>query len=588
MKPASSNGDYERPACSFVCGRGAAWGKPCAGGPKPDGQCGGIRECEPSMKEGRRQCRRPAAAGGPCETGPNPDGSCSQVHPPCVPRLTMRARRGRFTLQATILLALLLAAGFHFGGGRGVRPLTADPGPLSAKHANFTAQQGCIACHSGHEKDLGGLIRAVATPHGMNQECSVCHKFAGPADAPHNSATFAKAGRAAMPTDCRQCHTEHRGTMANISPMADVQCHACHKAQFERFDLGHPPFPKTMPRLAQPAIRFNHASHLREHFLKPEYKSHPAVNCADCHAASVKERNVATASFEAACARCHGAQITQTELTLLRLPEQPAKLDELDVADATPFLLWKLASTNAAKSYGERVRDFLQSVAKIGPEALAPSSTNALVAGLSPDLITRPAALWLEKKKFETTGKAPASGWYWFEDLNPELRHKPSGHADAVTKAWLEFSVRSANSVGASDKDLLRFQKELLHPQTGPGRCAKCHVVPASASEVAWNYAARPTKAQTHFSHGAHLGLRSCIDCHALDAKAGYDAQFAAIGARIEPISNFSGVPQSSCVTCHAEGKVRHDCRLCHEYHRDPVLTPSVLNSLLTKQPAAR
>ena len=35
-----------------------------------------------------------------------------------------------------------------------------------------------------------------------------------------------------------------------------------------------------------------------------------------------------------------------------------------------------------------------------------------------------------------------------------------------------------------------------------------------------------------------------------------------------DPEQGFTGLTTASCTTCHAEGKIRSDCRLCHEYHK--------------------
>jgi hypothetical protein len=82
-----------------------------------------------------------------------------------------------------------------------------------------------------------------------------------------------------------------------------------------------------------------------------------------------------------------------------------------------------------------------------------------------------------------------------------------------------------------------------------------------------------PVQPHTKFSHGAHVSLMHCEDCHALNPKADYEAQFKTFTWASETgVSNFKSIELPNCARCHAEKKVRNDCGLCHEYHRSPSL----------------
>jgi hypothetical protein len=218
---------YERPDARWRCGRAASWGAPCANGPKQDGTCG----------SGDGQSR-------------------------CVPRPTLRVWRGRATWLVAAGTVLLLAAGFHFGAKRtgGAKSLTADPGPLSAIHAHFTASEGCATCHPAHDAGLGGLVRAVFTPHDMTGQCVDCHTFGGKERLAHNT-IFPGLGKVAE-TRCTMCHTEHHGAEAPLTPMSGAQCQHCHQVQFDSFTHGHPAFPTNYPQVARSGIKFNHTRHL--------------------------------------------------------------------------------------------------------------------------------------------------------------------------------------------------------------------------------------------------------------------------------------------------------------------------------------
>jgi len=201
-----------------------------------------------------------------------------------------------------------------------------------------------------------------------------------------------------------------------------------------------------------------------------------------------------------------------------------------------------------------------------------------LLAGLSPELLVRPAQLWLKGEKFEPVALKSSGGWYWFEDLYPELRYKPMAHADDVARAWLEFAVvAAARETNATDlKRAGEFRDEVTHLRASVGRCIKCHAVSAPAAQPAgrrieWRYAGNRLPAHTKFSHGAHLGLRRCEDCHALNAQADFEIQFKEF-TTTAGVSNFKSIALSNCTGCHAKSKVRNDCRLCHQYHTEPSL----------------
>jgi len=200
-------------------------------------------------------------------------------------------------------------------------------------------------------------------------------------------------------------------------------------------------------------------------------------------------------------------------------------------------------------------------------------------------LLVRPAQLWLRREKFEPLSLKVQSGWYWLEDLYPELRYKPAAHADPVARAWLEFSIAAAaRATNASDtKRAAEFRDEIAHLRSGVGRCVKCHAVSAPGSEpekprVEWHYAGSQLRDHTKFSHGTHLGLTSCTDCHALNAQANYEGQFKDF-TTTAGVSNFKSIALANCTSCHAKEKVRSDCLLCHQYHRESSLRETAISN---------
>ncbi|MCH7929624.1 MAG: hypothetical protein IIA01_03880, partial [Proteobacteria bacterium] len=325
---------YERPNFPYRCGRGAAWGKPCANGPNIDGTCGGATACAPFRNpNGRYECRRPATAGGPCADGPKPDGSCSQTMPPCAPRRTLRGVRRRLAILAFGLVVALIA-GFsgqsadQFGGLS-----SSNPGPLTAGHASFIAPGDCASCHAPHGSGSTDWIAAAFTASDNTANCTNCHTFGGPARAAHNAVV--PEGSNLGDVSCQMCHTEHKGALADIVEINDVQCATCHKRKFTSFSSGHPAFSDRFPYFRRTAIRFDHASHFAKHFADQRFAERAPPTCVACHGENPNQRSLVRAGFESTCAACHGDQMAQRELVLLRLPEFPeAGIDRESVLEA--------------------------------------------------------------------------------------------------------------------------------------------------------------------------------------------------------------------------------------------------------------
>lgn len=352
-----------------------------------------------------------------------------------------------------------------------------NPGPLSGKHTTFA--RDCQSCH-----DTRDWIQAGFTSYDFSGKCTACHKFAGPADQAHNQMFD---DRPVPHTTCVQCHREHQGATV----VTTTDCNSCHKQKLTAFVVDHPQFPVRPPVTA---VKFDHTAHLKQHFTDARYAKLAPPSCTVCHAGE-QER----VSFDKSCAACHGEQIAPNELVVWRLGDEPTKF-------------MTLVSNDATRVFG-KVPD-------------------AMLAGLNSDQLTGPATLWAEKKPFEPSGAAPKSGWYWTGDpsVEPvELHYKPTGHADNVVKAWLEFMPG----------------KEFTDPKTGVGRCMKCHESPTN-----WTTIAAALPAHTVFSHPAHAGVAQCATCH----------------GDVRPVQ------KDSCVQCHAPGKVRQDCQLCHRYHNTPTV----------------
>jgi len=311
---------YLRPNFPYVCGRAAAWGKPCLNGPTVDGTCGGIAECQPYNDGSRWVCRRPPGAGGPCTEGPLPNGTCAHTHTACQPRKSLRKIRGRISVMVFAVVVSAIAA-FGFGFGEKEQLVSSlDAGPLSSVHQNFTSEVGCSACHAAHGAGAGAWLEAAVSSSGPSASCTNCHQFSKPVNGPHNSALI--AAKRPIGTACTMCHTEHKGLNANLTTISNAQCHTCHQAKFTSFAKDHPEFSETYPFKRRTAIAFNHTNHFNKHFKDARYQEKaPAQGCISCHDLNVAERTVPVRGFEETCAGCHSDNITNRPFVLFTFPE---------------------------------------------------------------------------------------------------------------------------------------------------------------------------------------------------------------------------------------------------------------------------
>jgi hypothetical protein len=80
----------------------------------------------------------------------------------------------------------------------------------------------------------------------------------------------------------------------------------------------------------------------------------------------------------------------------------------------------------------------------------------------------------------------------------------------------------------------------------------------------------------TNFVHEPHFGIldnRGCLTCHYLEKGRPYLKSYDQ-GNPQKFVSNFGAVKKELCQTCHASGRVRQDCFLCHKYHVNGAISP--------------
>jgi hypothetical protein len=169
--------------------------------------------------------------------------------------------------------------------------------------------------------------------------------------------------------------------------------------------------------------------------------------------------------------------------------------------------------------------------------------------------------------------------------------YQPAGHADPVVKAWLDFAVKVPAAAEAAAGRAQQMRDVLLSPKEGPGACIKCHAVSrdkdSGALSIEWRYYQEKAQSYRTYSHSRHLSLvnpqgvkladpnQGCATCHKLDTDSGYAAGFDDFNPHTFA-SNFKSIKKQTCTQCHTEGRVRQNCQLCHNYHKDPGFTERV------------
>ena len=223
-------------------------------------------------------------------------------------------------------------------------------------------------------------------------------------------------------------------------------------------------------------------------------------------------------------------------------------------------------------------------LAELIDERAGDSISAKLLAGLNPEIIKRLACAWAANLEYELPAEAAMGGWYG-DYL--ELRYRPAGHGDAVSKNWIEFSLAAAQDAEDDDSGerAIALRDDLIDPKQGVGACAKCHSVNVSMDEenilsIGWRARdVTDTGKNFKFSHGAHLnvlGARStavdqteqgCRVCHVLNMEADFAGGYDDFDTQTYA-SNFKAIDKDTCTDCHSTNNVQQGCQLCHDYHR--------------------
>ncbi|MGB8316334.1 MAG: hypothetical protein WCE69_17795, partial [Aestuariivirga sp.] len=162
-----------------------------------------------------------------------------------------------------------------------------------------------------------------------------------------------------------------------------------------------------------------------------------------------------------------------------------------------------------------------------------------------------------------------------------------TGHKDKFIYSWLTWTGLQAPKGDASPAAAVF---DFLTGKDAQGSCTKCHSVDdiRGKGQVV-NFSPASVKSKqgrfTNFIHEPHFGImdnRGCLTCHNLEKGRPYLKSYEQ-GNPQNFVPSFGAVKKELCQTCHASGKARQDCLLCHKYHVNGATTP-IMNTRIPAQ----
>jgi hypothetical protein len=613
----------EREIVRWECRRPAHAGGPCAEGPRPDGACACTHPpCAPRPTIRRQRGRWALLAVAFIVAGALALMSLGGMGgvPSSLDPGALSGKHAQFTAKDGCVSC-------HVGHSETLA------GWADAIFERKSISDGCVSCHAFGTDEAktqdGAASPMVFAAHNYSfpsrkdaptADCQSCHTEHRGEQA---SITPITDGQ------CQSCHTQQFDNFATSHPAFDGNfphesartikfSHTSHLSQhFE-----DPRYAKNAPKAGCVSC---HTDQADGRLLPGSFES----GCAGCHEASIKSQGFAvmglpeltdaglTAEAAETCGFAPG-QVAPAKGLIDALAETLPAMQTLSdaVAAADPGILAtaakKIAEAKDALSEGHAEYQealetdavsleelpltlaFLLNVPADDPEAyseataafLVTSATegrvaletaieekagdpNTLLAGLSPEMVTRVTCAWTANAEYEPLNDPDSgSGWTAGEF---QVSYKPTGHADPVAKAWIGFALANKDAKG---DQAAAFSEVMLSPADGPGRCFKCHVAPAAETvlSVTWAIPRQDARPFTTFDHTPHLNVLDsglgCATCHQSLDKG---ETLADAAKRPGPHANeFKPITAAVCADCHREGAVRQDCSLCHKYHVNP------------------
>lgn len=464
-------------------------------------------------------------------------------------------------------------------------------GPASSPHNEHFKTAGgqrttqCTMCHTEH---MGSDAKITKL---SDSQCNACHEKQFKSLS-HGHPPFSKDYPSRRRTAIAFNHTSHLNKHFANPRVADkapkTRCIGCHDVSKASRNVPVKPFKETCAGCHESQI----AGREMVLFTLPEFSKNPfdAAAIAEACGPTASAREDAgdlldeisekTAELKNGALSPDDAANLRKEIESLRAklgyggsakPDNDFLSVSLEPLPPLALMLLGLEEGDDPEEYSEPVRDLLMGMIENGPEPLEVAlkdhgDPRVLLGNLSPELLRSVSCAWASNVEYEAPADLVSGGWFADEY---SLRYRPVHHADPVVKAWLDLAAAGGKGVSKE------VRETLLSSSDGPGACTKCHSVSETAPgskklEVEWAFGAKSNQRHLNYTHVPHLNLlgpgASCETCHKLNEKADFAAAFKQTNP-FDFASNFRSIEKSTCTQCHAQGKVRQECTLCHEYH---------------------
>jgi len=444
----------------------------------------------------------------------------------------------------------------------------------------------CTMCHTEHRGTDGKITRLT------DSQCNTCHEkqfknFS--ADHPKFSKDYPSHRRTAINYDHTSHAIKHFLNKRFVDKVPKDRCIGCHNVGKAARDVPVRSFAQACAECHESQI----ASRELVLFALPEFEEDPfdpaevgeacgptaeAREEAGEQLSGIAEKLEELKDGGLSAAAASKELLADLEALQGRLgfaepgePEEEYESVSTETLPPTALLLLGIEDGEDAEAYSEPVRDLVMGMIEGGHEPLIEAlkdsgNPNTLLSNLSPELLRGIGCAWASNVEYEAPAEAASGGW--FADAL-SLRYKPVRHTDPVARAWLNLAAGGGEGVTDDLREMLLSESE------GPGACVKCHSVSetgpkSSALRVEWAFGAESSQQHLSYSHGPHLNLlglgASCETCHKMNKSADYAGSFK----HRNPLkfeSNFKSIETAACTVCHAKGKVRQECTLCHQYH---------------------
>lgn len=264
--------------------------------------------------------------------------------------------------------------------------------------------------------------------------------------------------------------------------------------------------------------------------------------------------------------------------------EQPAdkatdQFDDLLFPTKEELPATKTGNKDAEKADQPAEADAASKADGTTPAVALPDSDNAAA-----DPQTQAAPVTSIESDVDPENWAEYGGWY---RQDYAIFYRPTGHKDKFIYSWLSLTGPQAPK---GDTNPAAAVFDFLTGKDAQGSCTKCHSVDdIQGKGRVVNFSPPSVRSKqgrfTNFIHEPHMGIldnRGCLTCHELEKGRPYLKSYEQ-GKPKSFVSSFGAVKKELCQTCHASGKARQDCLLCHKYHVNGATTP-IMNTRIPAQ----